>query len=413
MSAILGRTRYIVLAVVVLLIVSALLVLRGSNTTVVAYFSTGTGLYKGDEVRVLGVKVGTVQSIRPEGDKVRVELSVKDSQPIPADAKAAIVAPSLVNGRFVQLAPVYVGGPKMKSGATIPVTRTAVPVSFDEVKKELTDLSTALGPGSGGVAKGTLNEAVTTIDANLKGGTAAQLRTSIAAMRAAAGDLSDNRGDLFSTIQQLNTFTKNLVVNDSALRGATSQLTEFSSVLDDNKGQLATAIQTLDQALKLVTGFVKDNTDVLSTSVSSVGKLSKTVADKSNTLAQLLHVAPDAAEGLYNSVEDSAVTGRVALGNFQGAAQLLCGSILGVGGTVEQCRAAIDPLLKVLGLTEVPGAPGVGIPGLNDASADGTGAQALVSSLSTLLGNIASGGGAGTNATGSSGLLGILSGGAN
>lgn len=137
-----------VAAVVVVLIVGAavMFVPKLFQNTITAYFPATTGLYSGDDVRVLGVKVGTIDSIEPGADFARVTMNVKKSVEIPADAKAVIVAPSLVSGRFVQLTPVYAGGPTMGDGASIPVERTAVPVEWDEIKTELNKLSEALGP---------------------------------------------------------------------------------------------------------------------------------------------------------------------------------------------------------------------------------------------------------------------------
>lgn len=129
--------------VVVALIVGGLVVFlpRLFENTITAYFPTTTGLYSGDDVRVLGVKVGSVGEIEPGPDFAKVTMSVDKSVDIPADAKAIIVAPSLVSGRFVQLTPVYAGGPTMQDGADIPVERTAVPVEWDEIKSELNKLS--------------------------------------------------------------------------------------------------------------------------------------------------------------------------------------------------------------------------------------------------------------------------------
>jgi len=73
---------------------------------------------------------------------------------------AAIVAPSLVSGRYIQLAPPYRGGPVLSDGATIPLERTAVPVEWDQIQTELTSLAQALGP-NGVNAHGALNSAVT------------------------------------------------------------------------------------------------------------------------------------------------------------------------------------------------------------------------------------------------------------
>lgn len=332
----------------------------GSDSVrITAYFSRTTGLYTGDDVRVLGVRVGSVEAIHPEGTTVRVELDVDASNKIPVGAKAAIVAPSLVSGRFVQLAPAYISGPAMTDGASIPQSRTAVPVEFDEVKRELIELATALGPkGLASAKNGSLSRIITVADANLSNGAAARLRESITAMSSAAGALSDSRGDLFGTIKNLNSFVHNLAVNDAALRRFSGELATFSRTLADNKGQLATAVDALDQALKLVTDFVKSNTDRLGTSVKGLADLASTLAGKSDDLAQILQNAPFSVDDFYQSIQRHAVVGRLSLDNFQGAAQLLCGALLGTGGSSQDCATAVGPLLKLLGISSVPGTPG-------------------------------------------------------
>lgn len=73
-------------------------------------------------------------------------MQVDDSVEVPADAKAVIIAQSLVSARFVQLTPVYSGRDEIANGATIPVERTASPVEWDEIKAELMRLSESLGP---------------------------------------------------------------------------------------------------------------------------------------------------------------------------------------------------------------------------------------------------------------------------
>jgi phospholipid/cholesterol/gamma-HCH transport system substrate-binding protein len=77
----------------------------GNRKRITAYFGGAVGLYTGNDVRVLGVAVGTVDKVEPVGDQVRVELLVDNDVPVPVDAAAVIVAPSLVSDRYVQLAP--------------------------------------------------------------------------------------------------------------------------------------------------------------------------------------------------------------------------------------------------------------------------------------------------------------------
>lgn len=124
--------------------------LRYYNVT--AYFTSTTGLYVGDDVRVVGVDVGRVTAIAPQGDRMRVELKLAREVPVAEDAKAVIVAQSLVSARFVQLTPAVTdGADALNDGAEIPLDRTAVPVEWDQIKEQLAGLPTLWAP-SGTIA---------------------------------------------------------------------------------------------------------------------------------------------------------------------------------------------------------------------------------------------------------------------
>ena len=95
-------------------------VVGGSDTiTVKAYFADSAGLFVGNDVGVLGVTVGKVTSIKPDGDKVLVTMEVDSDQPVPADAGAVVVARSVATDRYVELTPVYhEGDEKLADDAT-------------------------------------------------------------------------------------------------------------------------------------------------------------------------------------------------------------------------------------------------------------------------------------------------------
>ncbi|WP_110206312.1 MCE family protein [Nocardioides daejeonensis] len=319
------------------------------STEITAYFSSTEGLYVGDDVKVLGVRVGEVTQVTSEGDRVKVRLKVDAGQPIPVGARAAIVAPSLVSGRFIQLEPAWDGGKRMQDGDTIAQQDTAIPVSFDDVKRQLTDLTQVLGPQDAD-GKAPLAEAVKTLQRNLRAGNATELRASIAGLRAAAEDLSGNRSDLFATISNLNAFTRNLAVNDAAVRGFTEELASVSGVLSNNRTQLTGALRELRIALRATDGFLGDNRAALRTTTRNAADLTATLADRSNELAGILHLAPHAVIDLNNIIENQAITGRATLSGLDSVAQLVCGAILGVGGAEKACLGALQPLLGVTGL---------------------------------------------------------------
>src|SRR5690606_25063650 len=134
-----------------------------------AYFTSAIGLYPGDDVRIVGAPVGKVDSIQPRARDVKVTMTVKNGVKVPADAKALVIAPNIVAARFIQLTPPYTSGPQMVDGDEIGLDRTAVPVEWDEVKEQLTQLSAQLGPQPGSVQgplSAFVNQAADTFDGN-------------------------------------------------------------------------------------------------------------------------------------------------------------------------------------------------------------------------------------------------------
>ena len=109
-------------------------------------YSSAPGLFTGAAVDVLGVKVGTVTNVQNVGDKVDVTLAVDQGTHIPCAAFASLVAAQLLGSPDVDLNPGYTGGPFLASGATIPQDHTAVPVSTDELLKELQHTLDAINP---------------------------------------------------------------------------------------------------------------------------------------------------------------------------------------------------------------------------------------------------------------------------
>jgi phospholipid/cholesterol/gamma-HCH transport system substrate-binding protein len=164
-------------------------------TSITAHFSNATGIYPGDDVRIAGVRVGSIESIEPEGDRVKIVLTVDHGVPIPADAKALIVAQNLLAARFVQLTPAYEGhGPTMRTGADIGVERTSAPIEWDEVKTQLMRLATDLGP-SGGMSTTSLSRFIDGA-ATAMGGNGAKFRQTLAELSRIARVIADGGGDV-------------------------------------------------------------------------------------------------------------------------------------------------------------------------------------------------------------------------
>jgi phospholipid/cholesterol/gamma-HCH transport system substrate-binding protein len=281
-----------VLLVLGLAAVAGVLAIRQTEemVTVTARFPAAVGIYRGSDVRVLGVKIGEITEVEPEGKTVRVEMAYPKRYRVPAGATALILAPSLVSDRYVQLSPVYEDGPALADGAKIPLERTVAPVELDDVYRALDELSVALGP-KGVNRDGALNKLLQTGRNNLEGN-GEQVNQTIGDLSTAVDTVANHRKDLFGTIRNLQTFVTALAASDKQVRQFNGTLAQVSEQLEGEKEELAAALHSLSLALAQVATFIRDNRDELVSNVAALTQVTGALARQRKALAETLDVAP-------------------------------------------------------------------------------------------------------------------------
>ncbi|MFE7132182.1 MCE family protein [Streptomyces sp. NPDC057638] len=273
---------------------SGTLALRDADTTrVTAYFTRTTGVYEGSDLRILGVRVGTVGEVTPVGDQVRVELLLDEDIAVPANARAVVVAPSVVADRYIQLAPAYTGGERLRAGAVLPAARNAMPLEVDQLYESITELSTALGPEGAG-ARGALDGLIRTGAENLKGNGKA-LGDSIGAFGKAARTLDRSSSDLFATLEYLQSFTTMLKENDSTVARTQQRLADVTGFLAEDKENLSGALRELGTALATVKEFLQEHRGALKKNVDALLPLTQTLVKQRASLAEAMDSAGLAA----------------------------------------------------------------------------------------------------------------------
>ncbi|WP_199434442.1 MCE family protein [Qaidamihabitans albus] len=273
---------------------------------VIAYFPTAIGLYEGNDVRVLGVRMGEVTKVEPQGERVRVEMSYDREVDVPADAKAVIVAPSLVSDRYVQLAPAYTGGETLETGAEIPLNRTAVPLEIDDLGASLSRVAKSLGP-NGANADGSLSDLLSTLSENFDGN-GRQLNNTITKLSQAAGTLSGNSGDLFATVENLADLSTTLAESDSQVREFEAQLADVSEFLAGEKDNLSATVRQLGTTLHSVRDFVENNRGRVKSNVDKLASITRVLVEQRGALAEILDVAPVGLGNLVNTYNASSGT---------------------------------------------------------------------------------------------------------
>lgn len=323
--------RALAIAAAVLLLTATFFVVRGGEETrtVTAHFPRAVSVYEGTEVRILGVNVGHVTAVVPEGNSVRVEMEYDDDVKVPEGAQAVIITPTLVADRFVQLTPAWDGGPVMADGADIAMEETGVPVELDRIYASLRDLSEALGP-NGVNRDGTLDHLLRAGARNLEG-EGALGNEMIRNLAAATTTFGQGSGDLFDTVTELAQFTEVLGKNDRLVRAFIRDLAGMSAALVSERAELQRALGSVARAVGTVEGFVKDNRQALVADLEKLTRVMKTINSERDSLDTVLQVGPLALGNLaiaFNN-ETGSIGSRIGLqGTFGNPDALLCSLVM-------------------------------------------------------------------------------------
>ncbi len=361
-SALHERRRSLRLTLAVLLAISlavaAFLVWPGrTGHKIVGYFTSAVGLYPGDQIRIVGVPVGTIASIEPRAEDVKVTMSVDSDVKVPAGARAVIMSPNLVAARFIQLAPAYTSGPAMPDGASIPLAKTAVPVEWDEVKESLTDLAKQLSPAAGQL-QGPLGKAINQA-ADTFNGNGDSFHSALRELSQAAGRLGDSRADIFGTVKNLQVLVDALSASNEQIVSFAGHVASVSQVLAKSSTHLDNTLGTLNQALIDVKGFLQQNNSTLIGTVNKLTDLTQVLSDQSEDIEQVLHVAGPGISNFYNIYDPAQGTlnGLISIPEFANPVQFICGgsfdTAAGLSGPeyykrAEICRERLGPPLRRL-----------------------------------------------------------------
>ena len=339
-------TRRVVIGLVSLMTIAATAgcgLFGGGTRHISAEFKDALGLYVGNDVSVLGVKVGTVTGIRPEGTSVLVDLTVQDGIKIPADAAAVTVSPALVTNRRVELTPVYRGGPTMPDGALIPISRTRTPVEVDEVFNAADRLSSQLGKVEGG--KAALTDALDAA-AGTFAGNGDKLHKALQGLAAATGVGVDQRNQLIEVLKDVDDLSQKAVQQDGTIRSLTTNLNGATQLFDSQGPKLTDTVNNLDYLIGETNRLIEQNRDRLNDTIDNGRVITHTLAGRRRELSEAADVLPTLFQNLANVVDPGRQMARAHVNLdqvllppqlLQGVCQkygvpLLCATMAAAGG---------------------------------------------------------------------------------
>ncbi|AZG43739.1 MCE family protein [Gordonia insulae] len=269
----------------------------GSAIEATAYFDDVSGLYKGNDVAVLGMPVGQVTSVEQQGNRVKVTFTVSKDVPVPANATAAIINTSIVTTRHIELSPTYSEGAKLTDGGVIGETKSPVSVGelFDSIDGLVKSLS-GDAPGEGPIAD------MIDITSGITSGNGERMRIALDELGKAASVASGNGDALVDIIRTLQGLTSTLVANYPKMTAFSNSINDVAQMLGTQSPGLEATLADLNTTLQNTTAFLQNNSGTISSSTGRLAALAANLSDYSRQVVETIDLGPLLFQNLSNSV---------------------------------------------------------------------------------------------------------------
>lgn len=238
----------------------------GGGTTYTAYFTEDAGLRPNDDVRIAGVKVGTVDSASLDGSKVKVKFKVKNAF-IGDQSTVAIKLKTLLGAKYLGIE--SIGSNKQNPKTPIGLNRTTSPYdiypAFTGLTETIDQINTDQLAQAFGVLASDFANTPSTVKPVLTGlsrlsetiaSRDTQLRTLLNKAQGVTGILAQRSGDLqtlFADGNALLTELNNrrdeihsLLVNTSTLA------TQLEGLVADNQNTIGPMLDNLHGTLQIL-----------------------------------------------------------------------------------------------------------------------------------------------------------------
>jgi phospholipid/cholesterol/gamma-HCH transport system substrate-binding protein len=247
-----------------------------------AMFSDASGLRPGNMVQVAGIRVGRVNAIELDGNRVVVDFTVKGDVDFGPETSASVEVLNLLGEKYLQLDPA--GDGQLSAGSTIPLDRTE---SGYDIVRVLSDLSTTteeIDTHRLGTALDTLSQTLDgssdQIRATFDGVSRlsrtiasrdAELQTLMRHAKSVSTLLADRRGDLTTLMRQGDLLLQELRARREAIHALlvdTADLAEhLSGLVRENRAQLGPALNQVHTVLALL----RDKRDQVERLIGAMG----------------------------------------------------------------------------------------------------------------------------------------------
>ena len=257
----------------------------GGSRTYHAIFSDVTGLNTGDDVRIAGVRVGEVKSIKIKGTNTAdVTFSVGTQPELTQATRAVIRYRNLVGQRYVALEEGTGAPTPLPVGATIPLARTAPALDLTVLFNGFKPLFAALSPSD---VNSLASDIISTLQG--EGGSVQSLLAHTASLTSA---IADRDAVIGRTIDNLNQVLGEVGQRDQKLTDLIDQMNRYTTGLAGDRQAIFGALGSIDSMTSETAGLLQQGRPALQSDIGNLSALAKNLDDNKQTLNSFLQTLP-------------------------------------------------------------------------------------------------------------------------
>ncbi|MCE9517101.1 MAG: MCE family protein [Mycobacterium sp.] len=257
----------------------------GAESKYSAVFADASSLKSGDAVKVAGVRVGSVSSVKLQPDNsVVVGFAADSGIALTSGTKAAVRYLNLVGDRYLELLDSPGSTNIAPPGSVIPVDRTEAALDLDLLLGGLKPFVQGLNPQA---VNGLTNSLISILQ-----GQDGNLESLFSKTSAFSNALADNSQTVQQLVDNLNTVLATIAVDGDKFSGAVDGLEKLVTGLAQDKDPIGDAISALDAGSASLADLLTEARAPLAGTVDQLARLAPILDDDKATLDIALQKAP-------------------------------------------------------------------------------------------------------------------------
>jgi len=247
------------------------------KTTYHANFADADGLTSGADVRVLGISVGSVSSVKVQRDHVAVAFTVKDGVHLGDQSHASIEVATVLGQLYLQVE--SAGSGRLHSADVIPVQRTSVPYT-------LIGALDAFGQFAGQTDLGKLRTSLKTLASTISGISPKNANAALAGLTDVANTLAGKQQQISSILDAADSITKTLNANTSALLSLLGEGDAFLKMAKQRQAVIDDLLASTADLGRQITVLIRTNGAHLGTLLDNLNAVTAVLANDKALLQQ-------------------------------------------------------------------------------------------------------------------------------